>query len=76
MKLIAHRGNIDGPNSSQENRPEYIEAAIAKGYDVEIDIRYDTFNKILYLGHDESQYPTSCFGLESTFTICGFIVRI
>ena len=34
MKLIAHRGNIDGPNPSQENRQEYIEAAIAEGYDV------------------------------------------
>jgi hypothetical protein len=28
MKLIAHRGNIDGPNPLEENRPEYIEAAI------------------------------------------------
>jgi hypothetical protein len=30
MKLIAHRGNIDGPNPLEENRPEYIEAAISK----------------------------------------------
>ena len=64
MKLIAHRGNIDGPNPLQENRPEYIEAAIAEGYDVEIDIRYDTFDKTLYLGHDEPQYPTSLFWLR------------
>jgi hypothetical protein len=64
MKLIAHRGNIDGPNPLQENRPEYIEAAIAEGYDVEIDIRYDTFDKTLYLGHDEPQYPTSWFWLR------------
>ena len=64
MKLIAHRGNIDGPNPLEENRPEYIEAAILKGYDVEIDIRYDTFNKTLYLGHDEPQYPTSWFWLR------------
>jgi hypothetical protein len=64
MKLIAHRGNIDGPNPLEENRPEYIEAAIAKGYDVEIDIRYDTFNNTLYLGHDEPQYPTSWFWLR------------
>jgi hypothetical protein len=56
MKLIAHRGNINGPNPLEENKPEYIEAAIAQGYDVEIDIRYDTFDKKLYLGHDELQY--------------------
>jgi hypothetical protein len=56
MKLIAHRGNLDGPNPSKENHPEYIESAITNGYDVEIDIRYDTFDKKLYLGHDEPQY--------------------
>lgn len=56
MKLIAHRGNIDGPNPLEENRPEYIEEAISQGYNVEIDIRYDTFDKKLYLGHDEPQY--------------------
>ena len=61
MKLIAHRGNIDGPNPLEENRPEYIEAAIAEGYDVEIDIRYDALNKKLYLGHDEPQYPITWF---------------
>jgi hypothetical protein len=64
MKLIAHRGNIGGPNPSQENNPEYIEAAIAEGYDVEIDIRYNTLNKKFYLGHDESQYLITWFWLE------------
>ena len=39
MKLIAHRGNIHGENPSEENKPEYIDAAIDKGYDVEIDVR-------------------------------------
>ena len=64
MKLIAHRGNVNGPNSLQENHPEYIEAAIAQGYDVEIDVRYDTINKKLYLGHDEPQYPISWFWID------------
>jgi hypothetical protein len=63
MKLIAHRGNIDGPNPLEENRPEYIEAAISDGYDVEIDIRYDTFDKKLYLGHDKPQYVITWFWL-------------
>jgi hypothetical protein len=54
MKLIAHRGNINGPNPLEENNPEYIESAIAKGYDVEIDVRCEDHQ--FYLGHDESQY--------------------
>lgn len=56
MKLIAHRGNIDGSNPLEENRPEYIEKAIESGYDVEIDIRYEKNVDGLYLGHDEPQY--------------------
>jgi glycerophosphoryl diester phosphodiesterase len=38
MKLIAHRGNTEGPNPLEENKPEYIEEAIENGFDVEIDI--------------------------------------
>lgn len=82
MKLIAHRGNIDGPNPSKENNPEYIEQAIARGFDVEIDLRYN--HKNFYLGHDESQYPVPmtwlfkwrdnlwihCKDLESLDVIC------
>jgi len=62
MKLIAHRGNINGPNSEFENNPEYIDAALSKGFDVEIDVRYieDQF----YLGHDFAQYPISISWLE------------
>ena len=63
MKLIAHRGNIDGPNSSKENHPEYIEAAIADGYDVEIDLRYDKVTETLWLGHDEPKYQVTSWWL-------------
>lgn len=55
MKLIAHRGNINGPNPLEENKPEYIEKAIELGYDVEIDIRYYPDIEGLYLGHDDPQ---------------------
>ena len=41
MKLIAHRGNIDGP-SDEQNSPDYIDNALSLGYDAEIDVRYDT----------------------------------
>lgn len=63
MKLIAHRGNIKGSNPLEENNPEYIDFAIEKGYDVEIDIRYDTFENNFYLGHDEPQYLVTPYWL-------------
>jgi hypothetical protein len=63
MKLIAHRGNIEGPNPSEENNPDYIEKAISEGYDVEIDVRYDRFEEQFYLGHDEQQYLVSRYWL-------------
>ena len=33
MKLIAHRGNISGPEPERENTMDYIEEAIQLGYD-------------------------------------------
>lgn len=63
MKLIAHRGNITGPNPEKENNPDYIDEAIGLGYDVEIDIRYVEWEQRLYLGHDESQYKVSMLWL-------------
>ena len=39
MKIISHRGNIEGPNSSTENFPDQINDCINRGYDVEIDLR-------------------------------------
>ena len=58
MILIAHRGNIDGPNPELENNPFYIDKAIEQGYNVEIDIRGSFYTKF-YLGHDEAQYIVS-----------------
>jgi len=59
MKLISHRGNINGPDPSRENTIEYVEAAISTGVDVEIDIWY-TYGAFS-LGHD---YPASNVELE------------
>jgi glycerophosphoryl diester phosphodiesterase len=55
MKLISHRGNINGPATELENTPDYIDKAIENGYDVEIDIR--TYNGALFLGHDHADHP-------------------
>jgi hypothetical protein len=63
MKIIAHRGNIDGPNPLTENQPETIDKAIDLGFDVEIDIRYDTIDEQFYLGHDDPQYMVTQYWL-------------
>jgi len=55
MKLISHRGNLDGPNPLEENKPEYIQNALDLGYDVEIDVW--SIDNNLFLGHDNPQYP-------------------
>ena len=40
MLLISHRGNLNGPDKKFENHPKYIQNAIKKGFDVEIDIYF------------------------------------
>ncbi len=54
MILISHRGNLNGKNPNKENAPYYINAALERGYDVEIDIWWHKEN--FYLGHDEPMY--------------------
>ena len=54
MIFIAHRGNINGPNENEENKPEYILKAIKEGYFVEIDLW--KIKDDLYLGHDKPHY--------------------
>lgn len=54
MKIISHRGNLNGINPIMENSIDYIEIALQKGFDVEIDIW--KIDDILFLGHDIPQY--------------------
>jgi len=54
MILISHRGNTIGRQLDLENKPEYIDNAIAQGYDVEIDIR--VIESTYHLGHDNPEY--------------------
>lgn len=54
MILIAHRGNVNGRFESWENEPTYIDLAIKKGYDVEIDVWFK--DNMLWLGHDKPDY--------------------
>ena len=57
MKIIAHRGNLNGPNYLTENTPDQINLCISKGYDVEIDIWY--MDDEFYLGHNVPAYKIS-----------------
>lgn len=54
MKLIAHRGLVNGPNKHIENQPVTIKSALSNGFDCEIDLW--VFDRRLYLGHDGPQY--------------------
>ena len=54
MKLISHRGNLNGKIQNNENHPEYIDEALHAGFDVEIDMWW--VDGRIYLGHDEPQF--------------------
>ena len=68
MIYISHRGNIEGPNKSLENSKGYIEKAIKKGYDVEIDVWL--IDEKYYLGHDQPQYEIDQEFLENPSLWC------
>ena len=53
MIYISHRGNISGPKDKFENKIDYIQNALDKGYDVEVDVRFE--NDSFFLGHDYNQ---------------------
>jgi hypothetical protein len=62
MRIIAHRGNMNGPNPITENTLQQIDLCISRGYDVEIDLWY--IDKKFYLGHDAPTYETDMSFLE------------
>lgn len=53
MRIISHRGNLNGPNPDMENRIDYIDAALHAGFDVEVDVW--KIGNTVYLGHDGRQ---------------------
>ena len=57
MKIISHRGNLDGPNIGNENKKDQISACIDLGLDIEIDLwRID---EKFFLGHDDPETEIS-----------------
>lgn len=55
MHLIAHRGNLYGPQPASENSPDYLAAALEAGFDVETDVWLTEAGDWM-LGHDGPQY--------------------
>jgi hypothetical protein len=69
MRLIAHRGNINGPNPYDENYPNHITYVLGLDlYDVEIDVWY--IDDEFWLGHDEAQYKVEEEFLENVKLWC------
>ena len=69
MLFISHRGNLSGPQPENENKLSYIQAALDKGFAVEVDVidfdERDTFT----LGHDKGQeeVPSKYFRQKNLF---------
>ena len=63
MKIISHRGNLEGPDLLKENHPDQIKKVLDLGFDVEIDV-WEKEHKFL-LGHDSPVYEV--FIWESFF---------
>lgn len=57
MKIISHRGNLEGSNFVKENTKKYIDIALDKSFDVEIDLW--KVNNEFFLGHDKPLYKVS-----------------
>jgi len=57
MKIISHRGNLEGPSLDTENSPAQIEKCIELGFECEVDLRIH--NGEPYLGHYNAQYPVT-----------------
>jgi len=67
MKIVSHRGNLNGRNPERENHPSYIQAAIDAGYDVEVDVWY--VDTQFYLGHDHPQYSVPLSWLKERISM-------
>jgi hypothetical protein len=57
MKIIAHRGNLHGPDHASENTLAQISKVLDEtAFDIELDVWYLEESNEYYLGHDAPQY--------------------
>ena len=69
MIMIAHRGNINGPEAVDvENTLSHITAALAEGFDVEVDIWY--VDRKWWSGHDSPMWPFPQYLLHDNRVWC------
>jgi len=68
MIKVAHRGNFEGRNPSQENSISYIKKALDRGFHVEVDV-WEKSGRYL-LGHDKPQYDVKGTFLQNKKLIC------
>ncbi len=68
MILISHRGNLNGVDTERENSIDYIQEALAQGFDVEVDV-WDIFGSY-FLGHDEPKHLVKKDFLKSEHLWC------
>ena len=77
MKIISHRGNLNGPNSVSENSILAISRALGQGFDVEIDVWFkngkypykDTRDNSIIVLIKKQKIPKKTFGICTDFPI-------
>jgi hypothetical protein len=67
MKLISHRGNVNG-SCDAENEPHNIQELLDSKIDCEIDVWHT--HKKFYLGHDFAQYEVNFAFLQQSGLWC------
>lgn len=68
MLIIAHRGNLNGPQPEFENKPDYIAEALHRGFNVEVDVW--CVDDKLFLGHDAPDTEIDIKLLENSRIWC------
>jgi glycerophosphoryl diester phosphodiesterase len=68
MLIIAHRGNVNGPDASAENTVAHVDAALAAGFDVEVDVW--KVGEAYMLGHDAPEIEVNAAWLRQPGMWC------
>jgi hypothetical protein len=68
VKIISHRGNLEGRIPDKENHPFFVELAYLEGFDVEIDVWFHQGNYML--GHDCPQHVVPSWWLKHSWLWC------
>ena len=56
--ILAHRGNLFGPEPESENTVPHLARAVNRGFSLEFDINFNREHSRLVLSHDENSFST------------------